>query len=112
MIQLFAKFLPPLAILVLMTNGMASGDTIGTTASDLRNRSRQIRWPKAFDPAEAKSFAHNELEMRSDCHRGLGVSDRSSKLAKVDRHHQGYEAAGRRSAAGAGLALPMEHHRI
>ena len=38
-------------------------------ACDLLHRSRQVHWPKGFDPAQAPSFAHNELQMHASCDR-------------------------------------------
>ena len=58
-----------LALMGLALRGMAQTPAIGTTADDLRHRSRQIHRPVKFDPAVAQSFAHNNLMIRADCHR-------------------------------------------
>lgn len=45
---------------------------IGTTTSDLAQRSHDIRWPKQFEPSDKGSFAHNEILIRADCEQVWG----------------------------------------
>ena len=40
-----------------------------TMKDDLVNRSPDIHWPAAFDPAKADLFAHNELVINAPCER-------------------------------------------
>ena len=40
-----------------------------TNPVDLPQRDPTIHWPKAFDPATAPVFSHNQLLIHTDCHR-------------------------------------------